>query len=118
MLLDDCDTAGEEVSEGLLRAKMACVSTSQTAGRGFETAFESYWLPRRYADGCCPPLGHPRRFVEASEEGAFASFRVANRENEVLYVGFPRGALMRMYSGAASVEVFRLQDFFGGHRLR
>lgn len=86
MLLDECEMAGEEAAEGLLRTRMALMSSSslmEGLESESETAFESYWFPRRCSDSSDSSLRHPRGFDGRYEEGAFASFRVANRNNEV-----------------------------------
>lgn len=67
---------GEEAAEGLLRTRMALMSSSSLLESENVTAFESYWFPRRRSDS-------NNGFDERYEEGAFASFRVANRNNEV-----------------------------------
>lgn len=82
--------AGEEPSEGLLNARMACLA-SRGAAVVDETPYESFWVPRRRpsswrddaaaSDACA---GNTRQgFDMMRDEGAFMSFRVANRDNEV-----------------------------------
>ena len=83
MLLEDCEMSGEEAAEGLLRTRMALRSSSSPLESENVTAFESYWFPRRRSDSNDGSLRHPRGFDERYVEGAFASFRVANRNNEV-----------------------------------
>lgn len=65
---------------------MACVSSLRGQGEHIDdTAFESFWFPRRATIGDsistvsdCSPKG-----FQEEEGGAFFSFRVANRDNEV-----------------------------------
>ncbi|CAB1119799.1 unnamed protein product [Ectocarpus sp. CCAP 1310/34] len=74
VLLEAVETAGDEPAEGLLLARMAD-----------ETAFESFWFPRRAAlcDGFSTGSDCSAKGFQEEEGGAFFSFRVANRDNEV-----------------------------------
>lgn len=103
LLLQEVEAAGDEPAEGLLLARMACASSLRAreegmmaAGGADNTAFESFWFPRpavscdgsssRSNDGfACVPLADSSgtRDTQKDTAGAFFSFRVANRDNEV-----------------------------------
>lgn len=75
-LLEKCELAGEEPSEALLLARMACIAAGRGVATEGETAFESYLVPRQSRDECPSDEG-----LGGDEE--FLSFRVANQDNEV-----------------------------------
>ncbi|CAM9485652.1 unnamed protein product [Ectocarpus sp. 6 AP-2014] len=86
VLLEAVETAGDEPAEGLLLARMACVSSLRGGGgHSDDTAFESFWFPRRAA--LCGTIStgsyYSAKGFQEEEGGAFFSFRVANRDNEV-----------------------------------
>lgn len=101
LLLDESEVAGEEPAEGLLHARMACCVPSPPEGLGdaSDLAFESFWVPLRGATlhgvgagidaVAAAAVGNGteedlrRGLDERGDEGAFFSFRVANRDNEV-----------------------------------
>eukprot|EP00903_Cladosiphon_okamuranus_P021165 g19441.t1 len=109
ILLEAVEAAGDEPSEGLLLARVACASSlreERMVGSATDTAYESFWFPRRRdrrrrrrGPACDRPStgagvlkdrvrGECRGLKEKDEEeeeeeGAFFSFRVANRDNEV-----------------------------------
>ncbi|CAN0057212.1 unnamed protein product, partial [Ectocarpus sp. 13 AM-2016] len=86
VLLEAVETAGDEPAEGLLLARMACVSSLRGGGaHSDDTAFESFWFPRRAAlcDNISTGSDYSAKDFQEAEGGAFFSFRVANRDNEV-----------------------------------
>ncbi|CAM9415382.1 unnamed protein product [Ectocarpus sp. 8 AP-2014] len=86
VLLEAVETAGDEPAEGLLLARMACVcSLRGGGGHSDDTAFESFWFPRSAAicDSISTGRDYSAKGFQEEEGGAFFSFRVANRDNEV-----------------------------------
>ncbi|CAM9106648.1 unnamed protein product [Scytosiphon promiscuus] len=103
VLLQEVEAAGDEPAEGLLLARMACASSIRAreegmmaAGGADDTAFESFWFPEPTA--CCncsdssssagvafSPAADSAGASDTRKQaaGAFFSFRVANRDNEV-----------------------------------
>ncbi|CAN0431024.1 unnamed protein product [Ectocarpus sp. 12 AP-2014] len=65
---------------------MACVSSLRGGeGHSDDTAFESFWFPRRAAlcNSISTGSDYYAKGFQEEEGGAFFSFRVANRDNEV-----------------------------------
>eukprot|EP00752_Nemacystus_decipiens_P003848 g3540.t1 len=69
VLLEAVEAAGEEPSEGLLLARVACASSlreERTVGGAADTAYESFWFPRRRRRRRrCPGTAGDRRSTSA-----------------------------------------------------
>ncbi|CAM9587815.1 unnamed protein product [Pylaiella littoralis] len=88
VLLDEVERAGDEPAEGLLllRAALSSSSRDQRIGEDGDTAHESFWFPRCATTGDPNTSSKTKSYSRVSLQaagGAFFSFRVANRDNEV-----------------------------------